>query len=97
MTRNLTMTQSYYGAGEYDNYPRASHRAMTNAAYYDRPGPYGYYEQPRQELRSEYGGRVPTQALIEEPEPETAPGSSRRRIAVAVRRAVQRSRIARLT
>ncbi|KAK5121181.1 hypothetical protein LTR85_005665 [Meristemomyces frigidus] len=57
---------------------------MSNPAYYDRPAPYGYYDQPRQELRSEYGGRPVTRAMIQEPEPEMGTGSSRRRIAVAV-------------
>lgn len=57
---------------------------MSNPAYYDRQVPYGYYDQPRQELRSEYGGRPITRAVIQEPEPEVGTGSSRRRIAVAV-------------
>ncbi|KAK4543897.1 hypothetical protein LTR36_004671 [Oleoguttula mirabilis] len=83
-------TQSYYGSGEYDHFNRTSHRSMSNGAYYERPTAYGYYEQPRQELRSEYGGRPVTRAMIQEPEPDIGTGSSRRRIAVACSRCRRR-------
>ncbi|TKA33294.1 hypothetical protein B0A50_00847 [Salinomyces thailandicus] len=93
----MMMTQSYHGSGEYESSYRASqHRSSSTAGYYDRPAPYsaygsyGYHEPPRQELRPEYGGRPVTRALIHETEPELAPGTARRRIAVACSRCRRR-------
>jgi len=84
MVRSMMMTQSYYGSGEYDPYHRElSHRSMPTAGFYGRPAPYGYYDQPRQELRLYHGGRPVTRAMVHDPDPEPA-GGSRRRIAVAV-------------
>jgi hypothetical protein len=78
------MTQSYYSGSEFDAFQRPNHRTMSNGSYYDRAGPYNYYE-PRHELRQEYAARVPTHTIIQEQEqPESGGVHARRRIAVAV-------------
>ncbi|KAK0249760.1 hypothetical protein LTS09_015059 [Friedmanniomyces endolithicus] len=85
----MMATQPYYGGGgECDPFHRPLHRSQSTAAYYDRPNPYSYYDQPRQELRSEYDGRPVTRATIQEPELEGGTAGSRRRIAVAVQSTV---------
>lgn len=79
------MMQPYHGGSDYAACHRTLHRNMANAAYYDRPAPYGGPYEPRHELRQEYAGRVQTHTGIQEPdEPLTAGGQARRRIAVAV-------------
>ncbi|KAK0273545.1 hypothetical protein LTR35_012295 [Friedmanniomyces endolithicus] len=82
-------TQPYYGGGgECDPFHRPLHRSQSIAGYYDRPNPYSYHDQPRQELRGEYNGRPVTRAMIQEPELEGGTAGSRRRIAVAVQSTV---------
>ncbi|TKA80702.1 hypothetical protein B0A55_03695 [Friedmanniomyces simplex] len=91
MTRNMMATQPYYGGGgEYDPFHRPLHRSQSTAGYYDRPSPYSYYDQPRQEVRADYIGRPVTRAMIQEPELEAGPAGSRRRIAVACSRCRRR-------
>ncbi|KAK1025640.1 hypothetical protein LTS16_023028 [Friedmanniomyces endolithicus] len=85
----MMSTQPYYGGGgECDPFHRPLHRSQSIAGYYDRPNPYSYYDQPRQELRGEYNGRPVTRAMIQEPELEGGTTGSRRRIAVAVQSTV---------
>ncbi|KAK0337833.1 hypothetical protein LTR91_010800 [Friedmanniomyces endolithicus] len=89
MTRNMMATQPYFGGGgECDPFHRTLHRSQSIAGYYDRPNPYSYYDQTRQELRGEYTGRPVTRAVIQEPELEGGTAGSRRRIAVAVQSTV---------
>lgn len=83
----MMISPSYYDGAGNDMFYRDSpsgHRHISTAAYYDRQVPYHYYEQPRQDHRSEYPGRPTTRAMIHEPEPEAANEQPRRRIAVAV-------------
>lgn len=83
----MMTTQPYYGAGgEYEPFHRpSSHRSLSSGTgtYYERPAPYSYYEQPRQDFRSELVIR-PTTRIIHEPESDAVHIPARRRIAVAV-------------
>jgi len=89
----MMTTQPYYGGGgEYEPFHRPSpHRSLSSGTgtYYERPAPYGYYDQPRQDFRSDYVGR-PTTRIIHEPEPDAGHPHARRRIAVAVSNHVDR-------
>ena len=82
----MMMTQQYYGAGpDFDPYNRAAlHRSLSSTGYYDRQTPYTYYDQPRHDLRSDYGNRSITRLIDQGPELEVVNGQTRRRVGVAV-------------